>query len=65
MTAYRFIHAADIHLDSPLRSIALRDPRLAEFIGNASRLVFTRIIDLCLEKRFCSQETSTMAIRHR
>jgi exonuclease SbcD len=51
MTAYRFIHAADIHLDSPLRSLALRDPRLAEFIGNASRLVFTRIIDLCLEEQ--------------
>jgi len=51
MTAYRFVHAADIHLDSPLRSLALRDPALAEFIGNASRLVFTRIIDLCLEEK--------------
>jgi exonuclease SbcD len=29
MTAYRFVHAADVHLDSPLRSLALRDPRLA------------------------------------
>jgi DNA repair protein SbcD/Mre11 len=51
MTAYRFVHAADIHLDSPLRSLALRDPALAEFIGNASRLVFTRIIDLCVEEK--------------
>lgn len=51
MTAYRFVHAADIHLDSPLRSLALRDPRLGDFIGNASRLVFTRIIDLCLEEQ--------------
>ncbi|MDA9422923.1 metallophosphoesterase family protein [Bradyrhizobium sp. CCBAU 53380] len=51
MTAYRFVHAADIHLDSPLRSLALRDPALAEFIGSASRLVFTRIIDLCLEEK--------------
>ncbi|MBD3847303.1 MULTISPECIES: hypothetical protein [Bosea] len=23
---YRFVHAADIHLDSPLRSLALRNP---------------------------------------
>ncbi|MBR1366853.1 MULTISPECIES: metallophosphoesterase family protein [Bradyrhizobium] len=51
MTAYRFVHAADIHLDSPLRSLALRDPALAEFIGNATRQVFTRIIDLCIEEK--------------
>jgi DNA repair protein SbcD/Mre11 len=51
MTAYRFVHAADVHLDSPLRSLALRDPRLAEFVGNASRLVFSRIVDLCLDEQ--------------
>src|SRR5258708_31897293 len=51
MTAYRFVHAADIHLDSPLRSLALRDQRLAEFVGNASRQVFVRIVDLCLDEQ--------------
>jgi DNA repair exonuclease SbcCD nuclease subunit len=51
MPAYRFVHAADIHLDSPLRSLALRDPRLAEFVGNASRQVFVRIVDLCLDEQ--------------
>jgi len=49
--AYRFVHAADIHLDSPLRSLALRDPDLAELIGNATRRAFVRIIDLCLEEQ--------------
>jgi DNA repair exonuclease SbcCD nuclease subunit len=34
-----------------LCSLALRDPKLADFIGNASRQVFARIIDLCLEER--------------
>lgn len=48
--AYRFVHTADLHLDSPLKSLALRDAALAEVIGNASRAVFTRIIDLCLEE---------------
>ena len=48
---YRFVHAADIHLDSPLRSLALRDPDLAELIGNATRRGFTDIIDLCLEEQ--------------
>jgi DNA repair exonuclease SbcCD nuclease subunit len=45
---FRFVHTADIHLDSPLRSLALRDPALAELVGDASRRAFTGIIDLCL-----------------
>lgn len=49
--AYRFVHAADIHLDSPLRSLALRDAKLADVIGNATRGAFVRIIDLCLEEQ--------------
>ena len=48
---FRFVHAADIHLDSPLRSLALRDAALAELIGNATRRGFTNIIDLCLEEQ--------------
>ncbi|HUZ91243.1 MAG TPA: DNA repair exonuclease, partial [Methylocella sp.] len=51
ITAYRFIHAADVHLDSPLRSLALRTPGLAELIGNATRGAFVRIVDLCLEEQ--------------
>jgi len=46
--AFRFIHTADIHLDSPLRSLALRDPALSDLIGTATRTAFVRIIDLCL-----------------
>lgn len=49
--AYRFVHAADVYLDSPLRSLALRDPNIAELIGNATRRAFVRIIDLCLEEQ--------------
>ena len=48
---FRFVHAADIHLDSPLRSLALRKPELAELIGNATRQAFVRIIDLCLAEQ--------------
>ncbi|MGF1456801.1 MAG: exonuclease SbcCD subunit D [Alphaproteobacteria bacterium] len=46
--AFRFVHTADLHLDSPLRSLALRDAELAELIGGASRMVLERIVDLCL-----------------
>ena len=48
---YRFVHAADIHLDSPLRSLALRDPALGEMIGGATRQAFLSIVDLCLAER--------------
>jgi DNA repair exonuclease SbcCD nuclease subunit len=48
---YRFVHAADIHLDSPLRSLALRDPSLANLIGNATRRAFVRVVDLCLDEQ--------------
>jgi DNA repair exonuclease SbcCD nuclease subunit len=47
---YRFVHTADLHLDSPLKSLALRDPALAEVIGNATRAAFMRIIALCLDE---------------
>lgn len=46
--AFKFVHTADIHLDSPLSSLALRDAGLAELVGNATRTTFTRIVDLCL-----------------
>lgn len=48
--AFRFIHTADIHLDSPLRSLSLRDPEIAELIGNATRQSFAKIVDLCLDE---------------
>jgi len=49
--AFRFIHSADIHLDSPLQSLALRDPALADLISTATRLAFARIIKLCLDEQ--------------
>ena len=48
---FRFVHTADIHLDSPLRSLALRDPEVAGMVGNATRQAFERTVDLCLEER--------------
>jgi exonuclease SbcD len=48
--AFRFVHTADIHLDSPLRSLAMRNADLAELVGDASRQAFISIIDLCLSE---------------
>ena len=48
--ALRFVHTADVHLDSPLATLALRDPELAELIGGATRKAFVAVIDLCLSE---------------
>jgi len=49
--AIRFIHTADVHLDSPLFSLAVRDPEIADIIGAATRQAFINIVELCLEER--------------
>ncbi|GEO86165.1 MULTISPECIES: metallophosphoesterase family protein [Alphaproteobacteria] len=49
--AFRFIHTADIHLDSPLRSLSLRNRDLAELIGNSTRQALTAIVDLCIAEQ--------------
>ena len=41
--AFRFDHTADIHLDSPLATLALRDPELADLIGGAARKAFASL----------------------
>ncbi|MDG1369904.1 MAG: DNA repair exonuclease [Paracoccaceae bacterium] len=47
---FRFVHTADLHLDAPLRSLALKDEDLADLVGNATRHALERIVDLCLEE---------------
>jgi DNA repair protein SbcD/Mre11 len=49
--SFRFIHTADIHLDSPLRSLAMRNGELAELIGNATRQALVAIVDLCIDEQ--------------
>ena len=48
---YRFVHTADLHLDSPLRSLALRNSDLAELVGDASRQAFAAIVRLCIDEQ--------------
>ncbi|MBB4063259.1 metallophosphoesterase family protein [Gellertiella hungarica] len=49
--AFRFVHTADLHLDSPLKSLSLRNPDLAALIGDATRQALIGIVDLCLEEQ--------------
>ena len=48
---FRFLHTADLHIDSPLRSLALRDEDLADRVGSATRQALHRITDACIEHR--------------
>jgi len=49
-TPFRFVHTADLHLDSPLKSLASRDAALAEAVRTASRKALARTVDLCLDE---------------
>lgn len=44
----RFIHAADIHLDSPLRGLGSYDDMPVDTLRGASRAAFTRLVDEAL-----------------
>ncbi|MFM2042664.1 MAG: hypothetical protein RLY86_1240 [Pseudomonadota bacterium] len=46
----RFLHAADIHLDSPLAGLRARAGARAEELAGATRRAFTRMVDLALDQ---------------
>lgn len=48
---FRFIHTADLHLDSPLRGLASREGAPAEELRGASRRALDQLIDLALAER--------------
>jgi exonuclease SbcD len=50
MSSFSFIHAADLHLDSPFSAMSLNHPELAALMRSASMEAFEKVIDLCLAK---------------
>lgn len=48
MSIVRFIHAADLHLDSPFRGLLEVEPHVAATLQNATFAAYDGIIDLCL-----------------
>lgn len=46
----KFLHVADLHLDSPLRTQAARDASMAESLRNASRRVLSRLVDVAISE---------------
>jgi len=49
MTSFRFLHAADIHLDSPLIGLASVEGRVAERIRTAPRAAFEALVERAIE----------------
>src|SRR3974390_1395346 len=49
--AITFLHAADIHLDSPLNGLERYENAPVDRIRGATRRAFTRLIDLAIDKR--------------
>ena len=44
----KIVHTADLHLDSPLQSLAMRDEALQEKVITASRGSLERMVDFCI-----------------
>lgn len=48
---FRFLHAADLHLDSPLRGLARYETAPVETLRSASRRAFVNLVDLAIAER--------------
>lgn len=46
----KFVHAADLHIDSPLRGLERYEGAPAELIRGATRRALEHLVDLCLEE---------------
>ena len=51
MTSLRFLHAADIHLDSPLKGLAKHDGSAAESIRTATRAALDQLVGLAIDEQ--------------
>jgi DNA repair protein SbcD/Mre11 len=47
---FRFIHAADVHLDSPLRGLSRYDGAPVEALRGATRRAFERLVDFAIHE---------------
>jgi exonuclease SbcD len=48
---FKFIHAADVHLDSPLRGLSRYESAPTESIRDACRRAFETLVDLAIEEK--------------
>lgn len=51
MTTFKFVHTADIHLDSPLKGLTKYEGVAVDRILSATRDTFVNLVDRCIEER--------------
>ena len=51
MSDFKFVHAADLHLDSPYKGIRDYNEGLGEALRKAGRRAFENLIDLCVDEK--------------
>ncbi len=51
MASFHFLHAADVHLDSPLRGLARYEGVPADEVRTATRTAFNRLVDTAIEHK--------------
>lgn len=49
VSSFSFVHAADLHLGSPLTGLALRDPEIARRFGEATRTALSTLVSRTIE----------------
>ena len=50
---FKFLHAADIHLDSPLRGIARYEGMPVDDIRLAARHAFDHLVKVAIDEKVC------------
>ena len=51
VSTFKFLHAADLHLDSPLLGLTYKSPDFAAKVQHASRQAFDNLLDLAIDQQ--------------
>lgn len=51
MQEFRFIHAADLHIDSPFKGLKSVNPTVSKALQEATFQAFENLVNVCLERR--------------
>ena len=47
----KFIHAADLHIDSPMKGLAEKDEKIAQKVREATRTAFKNLVDFAIDEK--------------
>jgi DNA repair exonuclease SbcCD nuclease subunit len=51
VSSFKFLHAADLHLGTPFRGLAVKDPAIAGRFAEATRTAFSNLVARALEEK--------------